>query len=682
MYAESSVKDAVDSPSPWASGAVRIGIALAAAGVLLLGVSSAAYSEVPVYAALGGAGLYGVFLLLARPGNLLRREPLARLVPDVVLVSVLVAGTGGETSMFSALYALAALELARVRVPAWAVAGAAVLLSGYLGTVVVVSGPGVLAAPAVLWRTAVLLLFCALAGAIGSRFGRLLGRVDRIASELEAERSRTEKAEGIVSGLGPVLSVSSDEGILRWAAEAARGAADGSYAHAAALQGHRHQTVCSGDAAAYPTWWHPEIQRLLLWSCRENRSVWSDEEVHGMKRLLAVPIGPVEDENWGALIVGGDAIGEAEERVLWLVAGATATALQSVKESPAGRDQTSGLPNRASLERVLARELSQGRALTLLVADAARIREDVKERGSGAVDAALSAVGERLAGARHRAFRYGRDEFAIIVSGNGKSRARRTAATFQQLVVSGAGEVAVGYAFAEAGQEDPEPLLRAADVALAQAREQQTGAIAETPAATDSAESVAVVDTVRAMAETLEHRDPYIRGHLESVARLAREVGIRVSLPAPEMAALITGALLHDIGKIGIPDRILQKTGRLTSEEYEAIKRHPALGARMLSPIRELADAVPVVRHHHERYDGRGYPDGLRGSEIPLTARIVAVADAFDAMVRGRPYESAIPYDMALREIEANAGTQFDPHLVQALLEVLESEERPADSTG
>jgi len=137
------------------------------------------------------------------------------------------------------------------------------------------------------------------------------------------------------------------------------------------------------------------------------------------------------------------------------------------------------------------------------------------------------------------------------------------------------------------------------------------------------------------------------------------------------------------VGKIGVPDRILQKPGRLTDEEYRIIKQHPVLGARMMSSVRELAPAVPVVRHHHERFDGTGYPEGLIGEDIPLGARIISVVDAFDSMIRERPYGYGISRETALEEIENNSGTQFDPQVVRALLEVVwELGDRWVDSAG
>jgi HD-GYP domain-containing protein (c-di-GMP phosphodiesterase class II) len=127
----------------------------------------------------------------------------------------------------------------------------------------------------------------------------------------------------------------------------------------------------------------------------------------------------------------------------------------------------------------------------------------------------------------------------------------------------------------------------------------------------------------------------------------------------------------------------LQKSGRLTEDEYAEIKRHPMLGVSILTPVKELAPALPVIRHHHERFDGKGYPDGLRGEDIPLIARVVSVADAFDSMVRARPYGYGISRKAALGEIEENSGTQFDPRIVMALLEVVYApRDQQANSAG
>jgi len=158
------------------------------------------------------------------------------------------------------------------------------------------------------------------------------------------------------------------------------------------------------------------------------------------------------------------------------------------------------------------------------------------------------------------------------------------------------------------------------------------------------------------------------------VSSLSLRIGREISLPEEQMEALANGALLHDVGKIGIPDRILQKTVSLTEEEYAEIKQHPVMGVGILTPVKELAPALPIVKHHHERFDGKGYPDGLVGEDIPLMARIVSVADAFDSMIRARPYGYGVSWRAALEEIEDNSGTQFDPSVVGVLMQIMYAE--------
>ena len=185
------------------------------------------------------------------------------------------------------------------------------------------------------------------------------------------------------------------------------------------------------------------------------------------------------------------------------------------------------------------------------------------------------------------------------------------------------------------------------------------------------------------LVEALEAKDPNIERHLRAVSRLASLIGRRMSLPQEQMQALIVGGLLHDVGKIRVPDTVLHKPGRLTAEEYEVMKRHPVLGIEIVSSVKELAVALPAINHHHERFDGTGYPDGLSGEDIPLVARVVAVADAFDSMIRDRPYGYGMSEEAALKEVEDNSGTQFDPRIVRTLREVLEDAgDRRADSTG
>ena len=162
-------------------------------------------------------------------------------------------------------------------------------------------------------------------------------------------------------------------------------------------------------------------------------------------------------------------------------------------------------------------------------------------------------------------------------------------------------------------------------------------------------------------------KDGYTAEHAAEVARLSRLVGQELGLEGEGLEWLVYGALLHDLGKLGVADAILEKPGALTEEEWAAVRRHPQIGARMIDPIGPLIGAVPVVRHHHERLDGAGYPDGLEGEEIPLPARIVAVVDAYDVMIRGRPYRPKSSPAEAFEELRREAERQFDARVVEAL---------------
>jgi putative nucleotidyltransferase with HDIG domain len=177
----------------------------------------------------------------------------------------------------------------------------------------------------------------------------------------------------------------------------------------------------------------------------------------------------------------------------------------------------------------------------------------------------------------------------------------------------------------------------------------------------------AYVGAIRALALALDARDPYTAGHSERVSAVSVAVGRQMDLPADQLEILRLGALLHDIGKIGISDNVLRKPGPLTTEEYAVIEQHPGVGARILRSVHFLAPHLPIVELHHEQPDGRGYPHRLRGDEIPLLARIVHVADAFDAMTSARAYRPARGKADALRELWRYAGSQFDVEVVQAL---------------
>ena len=177
--------------------------------------------------------------------------------------------------------------------------------------------------------------------------------------------------------------------------------------------------------------------------------------------------------------------------------------------------------------------------------------------------------------------------------------------------------------------------------------------------------------TVGALAAALEAKDAYTNDHASQIAELAGAVCERLGIPAGEARIVRLGALLHDIGKIGIPEAILRKPGPLSAEEMARMQEHPDIGARILEPVPYFADLVPLVRSSHERWDGGGYPDGLGGPAIPLGSRVIAVCDAFHAMIEDRVYRKALSVEGAVAEIERCSGTQFDPTCATALVAVV-----------
>jgi putative nucleotidyltransferase with HDIG domain len=179
-------------------------------------------------------------------------------------------------------------------------------------------------------------------------------------------------------------------------------------------------------------------------------------------------------------------------------------------------------------------------------------------------------------------------------------------------------------------------------------------------------------ETIMAFSEALEARDQYTAGHSRRVMEYSKNIGQRMKLDKQDIEELKRSALLHDIGKIGIPDVILKKQTKLTDEEYTTIKSHSETGAAILNHIKSLKDLVPAVYHHHEQFDGNGYPQGIKGKAIPLHARIIAIADTFDAMTSSRAYRKALSFRTALSELERNKGIQFDPDIANIFIEILQ----------
>jgi putative nucleotidyltransferase with HDIG domain len=181
-------------------------------------------------------------------------------------------------------------------------------------------------------------------------------------------------------------------------------------------------------------------------------------------------------------------------------------------------------------------------------------------------------------------------------------------------------------------------------------------------------------DVIRSFAQAVEAKDYYTRGHSERVAEYACRLARAVGLENREIERLHIAGMLHDIGKIGIPDHILNKPGSLTDEEYEHMKRHSVMGKEILGQVEAMKDVTPLIYHHHERMDGQGYPDGLVGEQIPFLARIICLADSYEAMTSNRSYRNALPMERVMSVLEMGAGSQWDHDLTVAWMSIVERE--------
>jgi diguanylate cyclase (GGDEF)-like protein/putative nucleotidyltransferase with HDIG domain len=286
------------------------------------------------------------------------------------------------------------------------------------------------------------------------------------------------------------------------------------------------------------------------------------------------------------------------------------------------------------------------------------------------------------------AFRYGGDEFALILPSADAERAKtivqRARAKWQKAPLTkskiSGGHVGFSTGIAEYPEnaESADGLIFLADAALYQAKKKgyEDKLVSELRTLSTDIMDVATQDQVYALAATVDARDPYTYGHSQRVAEIAMSIGKQIGLSAEDLDKLHAAALLHDIGKVGVPDSILTKVGKPTPEEWDIIRKHCAEGARILGYVRELSTLVPIVLHHHEWYDGSGYPAGLKGLEIPSGARITSVADAYDTMVTKRPYRDVMSKRDACQELKRYAGVQFDPVIVDAWCKMVEKEDK------
>jgi len=318
--------------------------------------------------------------------------------------------------------------------------------------------------------------------------------------------------------------------------------------------------------------------------------------------------------------------------------------------------------------------------LALVLFDVDGLLEVNGTHGHPAGDAQLRALAEAIrvnCGPHDRAYRVGDDEFAVLLSGVGEWAGFRFAQRLQTALRDGENRVRATAGVAQAlGPRLRDELIRDADAALLSARGSGQAAAVYTPDMALAGESQLEQDSehVRTLANSLalavDAKDSYTQSHSQTVANLCAAIGNELGFDAERLKRIRLAGLLHDVGKIGIPDAILRKPAKLTPEEYAQMKTHAALGADIVLAA-EMPEQARWIRHHHERIDGRGYPDALAGDEIPPESRIIHVADAFEAMTSDRPYRKGPGEQFAIEELRRNAGTQFDKDVVAAFLRVL-----------
>jgi diguanylate cyclase (GGDEF)-like protein/putative nucleotidyltransferase with HDIG domain len=307
--------------------------------------------------------------------------------------------------------------------------------------------------------------------------------------------------------------------------------------------------------------------------------------------------------------------------------------------------------------------------------------------GHPAGDSLLSQIGSTVRGAirdADQAFRYGGDEFVVILPQTARDDAYVVADRVREQIASEMGQrsitvtCSIGLASYPVDGVIAEELVIAADTALYYAK--WTGgnriyfsskAMSESPDSGKSHGRRDGLSAVYALVSVVESRDPYVYGHSRKVNAYAVALTEALGLPPDEVSAVSTAALLHDIGKIGIPDEVLNKKEQLSRENWEAIKAHPRLGKNIVTSIPQLVHCADSILYHHEKWDGSGYPAGLKGEEIPIGARIIAVADSFEAMTSARPYRPPLSREEASKELRKGAGIQFDPKLVEAFIGVI-----------
>ncbi|HEX7225084.1 MAG TPA: diguanylate cyclase [Candidatus Limnocylindria bacterium] len=388
----------------------------------------------------------------------------------------------------------------------------------------------------------------------------------------------------------------------------------------------------------------------------------------------------------------------AERRLARAFNAASGAFLQT--EVRATHDRLTGIPNRETLLATLAAEVERAgrhyKPLAIAFIDIDRFKPINDTYGHNSGDAVLRQIARLIADsirASDTFGRYGGEEFMLILPETTPEDAVGLAEELRSLVATAdlriadgqllKATISVGIAGGRGSELQLDMVVDRADAAMYAAKSlgrnrtylyrelDEEAPVRRAPISADRRAQATAIgqwasDTATQALASVLAPQPHHRGRpSDMIAALATGIGLEMGLPAEEIERIRIAALLHDLGKIAIPDEILDKPTTLSASEWQAIGEHPRIGQVILEQASNLREAIPVVLHHHERFNGGGYPHGLRGNEIPLGARIVAVADAYHAMVHDRPYKDALTHEQALAEIQAHAGTQFDPAVVE-----------------
>ncbi len=461
-----------------------------------------------------------------------------------------------------------------------------------------------------------------------------------------------------------------------------------------------------GDSILYKgsvTEWVYQHRKSLLEADLTSNMIFPSAKEYleqGISSIIYLPL-VTKDEVIGSLIIASCQPNiytptqvDLLERLVSQISTSVANAqLYAGAEQRARIDELTGLFNRRHFDESIKQELERhsryGSMFTLAFLDLDEFKNYNDIMGHPAGDKLLTQAGHLISRATRNIdipFRYGGDEFAIIMphtstddAFSASERVRlRIAADMQDNKI--AVTASIGLASWPSDGFKIDEIINAADNALYHAK--RTGGnrtCIVSQMLPSSSEPLGLIpdaekdtlNTIYALAATIEARDPYTYGHSRKVREYAVALAEALQLPADRVAVVSHAALLHDIGKIGVVDGILNKAGKLDVHEWELIKTHPQLSRTIVGHITSLTPCLPAIHHHHERWDGSGYPDALKGEAIPLEARILSIADAFDAMTSLRPYRAPMYFKDAVKELKRSAGTHFDPKLVEAFIPIV-----------